>query len=69
MNSPKECDVNKLMGEAVTKPKTFSICIGSRIEHENDKGRVVSVACAGENGLCTTREDGHCGRGAGIRSR
>lgn len=69
MNSPKKCYVNKLMGEAVTKPKTFSICIGSRIERENDKGRVVSVARAGENGLCTTREDGHCGRAAGIRSR
>lgn len=36
------------MGEPITKPETFSICTESRIEHENDKGMVMTAAHAGE---------------------
>ena len=47
--SKKNYDVNnKLMGEPITKPKTFSICTESRIDHENDKGMVMTAAHARE---------------------
>ena len=36
------------MGEPITKPKTFSICTESRIDHENDKGMVMTAAHARE---------------------
>ena len=44
--SKKNYDVNnKLMGEPITKPKTFSIYTESRIEHKNDKGMVMTGTC------------------------
>lgn len=46
------------MGEPITKAKHISICTGIRTEHENSKGMEITVAWAGENGMCVTKEDG-----------
>lgn len=44
------------MGEPITKSNTFSICTESRIEHENDKGMVTTVAHAGAQAVNAQEE-------------
>lgn len=49
--------MDKLIGEPITKSKTFSICTGSGIKQENKEGMVIRVSCVGENEMCMTRDE------------